>query len=73
MFVMIVNQLTRLDLRDNDLVLITDSLFVDMISLKYLRLDDNNITSVHDKALLSLAQLSYMVLKGNPLGTSFTR
>lgn len=60
--------LSRLDLRQNRLSVVTQSTLSGLSSLRYLRLDDNLISHIDSRALLNQKQLMYFVLKGNPIG-----
>jgi len=68
-----LQQLSRLDLRQNRLTAVTSSTFSGLSGLRYLRLDDNHISTVDSRAFDTLDRLMYLVLRGNQLGAESRR
>ena len=66
-----LHQLSRLDLRENRLTVVTSNTFSGLSGLHYLRLDDNHISSIDSRAFVTLDRLMYLVLRGNLLGAEF--
>lgn len=61
------NGLEEIYLSFNNIELIEQHTFVDLLSLQYLYLDDNKIKKINRRAFMNLDRLKYLTLRGNKL------